>query len=230
VDPRALDEFASIAASHGHRFQCISEPSVVRDVLRRNVRALLENNLKSGELEELRHWIRIADTPAIGDGLWSGPLNQPRWEMRLALKFPRLFVLPGVSSLATARYLRTQAGTRHIAILRGPFGSWPDLVAAGRMLMQLWLAMTRHGVSMLPFGSMITNSDCNHYLRVRFSADDIWFILRFGYSPLPPRAPRLASVLLGEDGAAEELQPAGQRRFAQAPKGRAELTHRAAGV
>ena len=218
VDPRALDEFASIAASHGHRFQCFSEPSLVRDVLRRNVRALLENNLKRGELEELRRWIRIADTPAIGDGLWSGPLNQPRWEMRLALKFPRLFVLPGVSSLATTRYLRTQAGTRHIAILRGPFGSWPDLVAAGRMLMRLWLAMTRHGVSMLPFGSMITNRHCNHYLRERFSADDIWFILRFGYSPLPPKAPRLASVLLGEDGAAEELQPARRRRFAARPQ------------
>jgi hypothetical protein len=209
VDRRALEDFASIAASHGHRFECFSEPFVVRDVLKRNVRALLENNLKTGELEELRRWIRIADTPAIGDGLWSGPLNQPRWEMRLALKFPRLFVVPGISSLATARYLRTQAGTRHIAILRGPFGSWPDLVAAGRMLMQLWLAMTRHGVSMLPFGSMITNSHCNHYLRERFSADDIWFILRFGYSPVPPKAPRLASVLLGEDGAAQELQPPG---------------------
>jgi hypothetical protein len=132
----------------------------VRDVLGRNVRALLENNLKAGELEELRRWIRIAD------------------------------------------------------ILRGPFGSWPDLVAAGRMLMQLWLAMTRHGVSMLPFGSMITNSHCNHYLRERFSTDDICFILRLGYSPVPPKAPRLPSVLLGEDGAVEELQQAGRRRFA----------------
>jgi hypothetical protein len=67
------------------------------------------------------------------------------------------------------------------------------------MLMQLWLSMTRHGVYMLPFGSMITNSDCNRYLRQRFSADDIWFILRFGYSALPPKAPRLASVLWGDD-------------------------------
>jgi len=219
VDPRALDEFASIAASHGQRFEAFSDPSVVREVLRRNIRALLENNLKTGELEELRRWIRIADTPAIGDGLWSGPMNQPRWEMRLALKFPRLFLLPGISSLATAKYLRTQAGTRHIAILRGPFGSWPDLVGAGRMLMQLWLAMTRHGVYMLPFGSMITNAPCNRYLQERFAANDIWFILRFGYSPVPPRAPRLASVLLGEDGVVPEWQPAGRRRFTHRPEG-----------
>ena len=213
VDARALDEFTGIAAAHGHRLECFDDPATVRDVLKRNVRALLENNLKTGELVELRRWIRIADTPAIGDGLWSSPMNQPRWEMRLAVKFPRLFLLPGIASLATAKYLRTQ-GTRHIAILRGPFGSWPQLVVAGRMLMQLWLSMTRHGVYMLPFGSMITNVPCHRYLRERFAADDIWFILRFGYSPVPPKAPRLASVLLGEDGAVQERQPAARRRFA----------------
>jgi hypothetical protein len=201
VDPRALDEFAGIAAAHGHRFESFADADIVREVLKRNVRALLENNLKTGELTELRRWIRIADTPAMGDGLWSGPMNQPRWEMRLALAFPRLFVLPGISSLATAKYLRTQAGTRHIAILRGPFTSWLELVVAGRMLMRLWLSMTRHGVYMLPFGSMITNAPCNRYLRERFAADDIWFILRFGYSAVPPKAPRLASVLWGDDRA-----------------------------
>ena len=111
----------------------------------------------------------------------------------------RLFLLPGISSLATTKYLCTQAGTRHVAILRGRFGSWPELVLAGRVLMQLWLSMTRHGVYMLPFGSMITNSTCNRYLRERFAADDIWFILRFGYSAVPPQAPRLASVLCGDD-------------------------------
>jgi hypothetical protein len=199
VDPETLEEFAAIAGAHGHRFESFDDPLIVRDVLRRNVRALLENNLKDAELEELRSWIRIADTPAIGDGLWAAPMNQPRWELRLALNCPRLFLLPGIAALARAKYLRTQAGTRHIAILRGPFKSWPQLIAAGRMLMQLWLSMTRHEVYMLPFGSMITNSACNRYLREWFCGDDIWFILRFGYSALPPQAPRLASVLWGDD-------------------------------
>jgi hypothetical protein len=199
VDPAALEEFARVAAAHGHRFESFDDPAIVREVLRRNVRALLENNLKTRELEELRSWIRIADTPAHGDGLWSGPMNQPRWEMRLALRFPRLFLLPGIRALARAKYLRTQAGTRHVAILRGRFGSWPELVSAGRMLMELWLAMTRHKVYMLPFGSMITNSACNAYLREWFFGDDIWFVLRFGYSPVPPQAPRLASVLWDEE-------------------------------
>jgi hypothetical protein len=211
VAPRALAEFEGVAASHGHRFESFADPVIVRDVLRRNVTALLENNLKSAELEELCRWIRMADTPAVGDGLWAGPMNQPRSEMRLALRFPRLFLLPGITSFAIAKYLRTQAGTRHVAILRGPFGAWPNLVEAGRMLMRLWLSMTRHGVYMLPFGSMITNARCNRYLREQFSADDIWFILRFGYSAVPPKAPRLASVLLSDDETPAYALPKGSR-------------------
>jgi hypothetical protein len=201
VAPAILGELGRIAESYGHRFESFDEPEVVRDVLERNVTALLENNLKPGELAELRSWIRIADTPEFGDGLWPGPLNQPRWETRLALAAPRLFLLPGIASIVRRKYLHTQAGTRHVAILRGPFGSWPELVTAGRMLMDLWLAMTRHGIYMLPYGSMITNAPCNRYLRRRFAADDIWFVLRFGYSKAPPKAPRLASVLLGDERA-----------------------------
>jgi nitroreductase len=199
VAPHILGELGRIAVAYGHRFESFDEPEVVRDVLQRNVTALLENNLKPEGLAELRSWIRIADTPDIGDGLWCGPLNQPRWEMRTALMAPRLFLLPGIASIVRRWYLRTQAGTRHVAILRGPFGSWSELVTAGRMLMDLWLAMTRHGLYMLPYGSMITNASCNRYLRERFAADDIWFILRFGYSKVPPKAPRLASVLMGDD-------------------------------
>jgi hypothetical protein len=126
-------------------------------------------------------------------------MNQPRWEMRLALRYPRLLLLPGISSIARRQCLRAQAATRHVALLRGPFGSWLDLVEAGRMLMQLWLSMTRRGVYMLPFGSMVTNAGCKDYLHERFSAEDIWFVLRFGYSAVPPKAPRLDSVLWGEE-------------------------------
>ena len=43
---------------------------------------------------------------------------------------------------------------------------------------------------------MITNAPCHEYLKKKFAAYDIWFILRFGYSAVPPKAPRLASVLM----------------------------------
>jgi hypothetical protein len=196
VPATVLAQFRAIARHHGHEFESFDDPAIVREVLSENVKALLRNNLKRAELDELRRWIRTAETPDQGDGLWAGPMNQPRWEMRLALAAPWLFVVPLIEGLTRLKYLRTQAGTRHVAIIRGPFRSWPELVGAGRMLMQLWLSMAEHDVYMLPFGSMITNARCHAYLKKKFSAGDIWFILRFGYSAVPPKAPRLASVLL----------------------------------
>jgi hypothetical protein len=196
VPAHVLTQFRAIAKHHGHEFESFDDPVIVRDVLSQNVKALLRNNLKRAELAELRQWVRIAETPDQGDGLWSGPMNQPRWEMRLALAAPWMFVMPVIEELTRFKYLRTQAGTRHVAILRGPFDSWPELVRAGRMLMQLWLSMAAHDVFMLPFGSMITNAGCHAYLKKKFAADDIWFILRFGYSAVPPQAPRLDSVLM----------------------------------
>jgi hypothetical protein len=204
VPQHVLTDFSAVAEKHGHRFDSFDDPDIVRDVLSQNVKALLRNNLKKAELVELRRWIRVAGTPQLGDGLWPGPMNQPRWEMRLALAAPWLFVLPVIESLTRLKYLRTQGGTRHVAILRGPFQSWPELVRAGRMLMQLWLTMAIHGVYMLPFGSMITYAPCNAYLKSKFAADDIWFILRFGYSATPPKAPRLRSVLLPRAAVIEE--------------------------
>jgi hypothetical protein len=32
----------------------------------------------------------------------------------------------------------------------------------------------------------------------RFGVDDCWLVLRLGYSDVPPRAPRLESILLRE--------------------------------
>ena len=210
--PQALGAFARVASESGHRFESFTEPAIVRDVLQRNVTAVLENNLQAEELAELRRWIRTGDTPVSGDGLWSGPMNQPPWQLRLALRAPRLFLLPGITAFARARYLHTQAGTRHVAILRGPFQSWPELVAAGRMLMRLWLSMTGHGVYMLPFGSMITNVPCNRYLRERFAAADLWFILRSatrGATEGPAARFRAARRLSGlHGGAAQSGLPA----------------------
>ncbi len=94
VPPHVLNEFGAIAKHHGHEFLSFDDPVIVRDVLSRNVKALLRNNLNAAELAELRRWIRIAEIPEQGDGLWSGPMNQPPWEMRLALAAPWMFVMP----------------------------------------------------------------------------------------------------------------------------------------
>ena len=152
VAPQALAAFARIAAESGHCFESFAQAATVRDVLQRNVtRGAGEQSQGRGArgsratLDPHRGYAGHRRRAVVG------PDEPPPWEMRRH-RPPRLFLLPGIASLARAKYLRTQAGTREVAILRGPFQSWPELVEAGRMLMRLWLSMTGHGVYMLPFG------------------------------------------------------------------------------
>jgi hypothetical protein len=45
---------------------------------------------------------------------------------------------------------------------------------------------------------MLTNPVYSAEIARRFNVDDCWLVLRFGYSDPPPRAPRLASILIGD--------------------------------
>ena len=100
--------------------------------------------------------------------------------------------------MVSRRYLRTQAGTRHVGIVGGPFATWPQLHQAGRMLMKFWIEMARQNIYMPPYGSMLTNSRYASAVASKFGVSDAWLIFRFGYSEIPPRSPRLASLLTHE--------------------------------
>jgi hypothetical protein len=196
IAPQAVEALSVVTARHGHRFLAFEDAATVRWMMRRNVDAVIDNLGLDDERDEIRGWYRIGETPTFGDGLWSSPMNQPAWELQAAFAAPRVFALPGVRQLASAHYLRTQRGTRHVALVCGAFASWPELVAAGRMLLALWLEMARHGVYMHPMGSILTNSTYAAAVARRFAVDDCWLALRFGYGNPPPRAPRLESILI----------------------------------
>jgi hypothetical protein len=191
-----LTAFERVAAEHGHRFIAYDDPAVVKPLLRLNAEAIVDNLQLDDEREEIRGWYRIGRTPAFGDGLWQGPMNQPGWELRAAFLAPHAFQLPGLRQFAVHRYLQTQRGTRHIALICGAFKKWTELHRAGRMLMDLWLEMARDEVYMQPMGSMLTNPKYSAEIARRFRVDDCWLVLRLGYSDPPPRAPRLESILI----------------------------------
>jgi hypothetical protein len=198
IAPAALAELVDVARRGGHRLLVQSDPAVVRPLLSLNAAAIVDNLQLASEREEIRGWHRIGPTPEFGDGLWQVPMNQPAWELRAAFAAPWLFALPGLRAFAIRRYLKTQAGTRHVALLCGAFQRWPELIAAGRMLLELWLAMAALGIYMQPFGSMLTNPIYAGRLAEQFRVNDCWLIMRLGYSDPPPRAPRLQSILLDE--------------------------------
>jgi len=196
VDAGVWTALRAIAESRGHRLLEYSDRRVVDATLRLNVNALVDNLGLGREREEIRRWYRTGPTPPFGDGLWERPLNQSAFEIRTAFGSPGLFHLPVIRQLATRRYLETQRGTRHIVLLCGPFATWPDLVDAGRALFGIWAEMARHGVYMQPMGSMLTNSTYAARIAQRFAVTDCWLVMRAGYSDVPPRAPRLQSILL----------------------------------
>jgi len=196
VDPQALAALGDVAAAHGHRFIAYDDPAVVRPLLRLNAEAVIDNLQLDDEREEIRGWYRIGKTPQFGDGLWQTPMNQPAWELRAAFIAPSVFRLPGLRHFAIHRYLLTQRGTRHIALVCGRFRAWQELYVAGRMLFDLWMEMARLDIYMQPMGSMLTNPIYSTEIARRFSVDDCWLVVRLGYSDPPPRAPRLETIVI----------------------------------
>lgn len=196
VDADTWTALRTIAESRGHRLLEYSDRDVVDATLRLNVNAVIDNLGLVREREEIRRWYRTGPTPQFGDGLWERPLNQSAFEIRTAFGSPGLFHLPVIRQLATRRYLDTQRGTRHIVLLCGSFATWPELVSAGRALFGIWVAMARYGVYVQPMGSMLTNPAYAARIAERFAVTDCWLVMRAGYSDVPPRAPRLESILI----------------------------------
>jgi hypothetical protein len=196
VEPTIWNALQGIAASHGQRLLEYHGRDVVDATLHLNVDALIDNLALTREREEIRRWYRTGPTPVFGDGLWEKPLNQRAIEIRTAFGSPGLYRLPIIRPIATHEYLKTQRGTRHIALLCGRFTTWPELVDAGRALFGVWIEMARHGVYMQPMGSMLTNPVYAARISQRFDVADCWLVMRAGYSDPPPRAPRLESILI----------------------------------
>ncbi len=196
IAPETLAHFVEVVREGGHRLLLQNDPAVVEPLLALNAAAIIDNLQLSSEREEIRGWHRIGPTPEFGDGLWQVPMNQPAWELRSAFSVPWLFAVPWLRTFAIHRYLKTQAGTRHVALLCGPFARWPELMLAGRTLFGLWMAMAAHGIYMQPFGSMLTNPRYARQIADEFGVSDCWLIMRIGHSDTPPRAPRLESILL----------------------------------
>jgi hypothetical protein len=190
------ERLVGIADSFGHRLKIESDPGRVDDFLRQNAWAIIDNLQITGDRREIERWVRYGATPAHGDGLWQIPLVQPRWELALGFRFPWLFRIPGISHLAVRRFAAAQAGTRHVALLSGPFREWTDLFRAGKLLMELWLEMAAHDVYMHPYGSTLTNPDHARIIASKFGDDEGWLIFRFGHSDVPPESPRLETVVL----------------------------------
>jgi hypothetical protein len=195
IPAAAIAALQAAVERFGHELIVRSDPAFVHDILRLNTDAIVDNLQNDDSREETHAWSRFGETPEFGDGLWPAPMNQPAWQLRAAFQLPGFFTWPGVRQLAIAGYLRTQRGTRHVALLAGPFSAWRELMTAGEMLFDLWMQMSAAGVYMQPMGSMLTNPAYAARIAEAFGKPG-WLVFRLGYSDPPPPSPRLQSIIM----------------------------------
>jgi hypothetical protein len=197
VPDTVLGELDRIADSYRHRLAFSSDPQFVRWVLELNRETLFFDLTDEHARREVGAWLRFSRREAAErrDGFSPAALGFPGWLLRLFFHSPGVFDLPGLRTVVRRLYDRTMRGTRTVAWLQGPFEEPEHWVQAGRMLARLWLTLTKHGVQLHPFGSIITNEDANARLRRRIDHDPargtLWLIMRLGYSAEPPRSHRL---------------------------------------
>lgn len=195
VESNLLGELESVAAAAGHVWRATSDPVLVDWVVDLNRETLFLDLADDKARNEVGRWLRFSAAEAYRkpDGFSPAALGFPGWLLRLFFTRHRLLELPVVRQAARAMYGRTMRGTRTVAWLRGPFASVVDGFAAGRMLMRIWLTLTREGVQLHPFGSIVTNATANARLQGRIGSGNgtLWLIMRLGRSAEPPRSLRL---------------------------------------
>lgn len=197
VDASVLAELANVAAAFGHKLEFSSDPAEVAWVVALNAKTMFFDMSDPLARNEVGSWIRYsrAEAKRKADGLAAYAMNFPGWLMSLFVKHNWLFRIPGIYQFTQAVYMRSMRGTRTVAWISGPFAVHEDWENTGRMMARLWLTMTRHGVYLHPFGSVITNGKAHELMTDHFAnpdrEHDLWMLVRLGHSDLPPKAWRL---------------------------------------
>jgi hypothetical protein len=196
VPVEVLDELMKVAGAFGHTLAFSSDTELVASVVRLNEDTLFYDLADPAARREVGIWLRFSEVAAARsrDGFSPAALGFPGPLLRLFFRGHRVLSLPGIEPAVHRLYRRTMRGTRTIGWLTGPFDEPSDWFQAGRLLLRLWLTMTRHGVRLHPFGSIVTNAQSNARLHDLIGAPDaratLWLVMRLGYSAVPPRAHR----------------------------------------
>lgn len=207
VPVSVIAELQGEAARLGHRFETRSDMAAISHVVELNRQALFHDLDDDGLRTELTRWLRFSgrEEDLTRDGLsarcltFNGPL------LRSFFLQHRLWTLPGVRTVVGTVYGATMKGIGTIGWLRGRYVTREDWVAAGQVMIRLWLMLTRAGFHWHPYGSVITSETARanmvKYLELPAEAgeeDMVWLLLRLGTSPQPPLSHRLpvADILL----------------------------------
>ncbi|GAA2237942.1 hypothetical protein GCM10010401_07690 [Rarobacter faecitabidus] len=208
VDSAVIERVTALAAAAGQSFDTTSDQATVDTIIRVNQETLFDDLQNDAVHEEILTWIRTSKSRAAttGDGLSAETMLMPGPILGFAMRHREIWQWPLIGALIRGIYLRTMRGVRQLGWLTGDFGGPADYMRAGRAFMRIWLAFERAGVSLHPFGTVITNPKSHHNFVTTVGADEppgtlVWMLFRFGYSKTPPLAHRrpLESMLIEHD-------------------------------
>jgi hypothetical protein len=198
--PRDLiAEMQAEALRAGHRFEARSDKASIDWVIELNRQALFHDMENDAIRKELVRWLRFGrhEEDITRDGLSSRCLGFPGSLLRSFFTRPRFWTLPGIKQAIGWLYGTSMKGVGTIGWLRGPYASECDWMAAGHLMLRLWLTVTSHGYYWHPYGSVITSDSARgnmiEYLGLaaESDADFVWLLLRLGKSDAPPLSYRL---------------------------------------
>lgn len=197
VPEEVLSELKKIAFEYDEEFTFSTDPKMIEWVLDLNRDTIFYDLEEKATRDEIGSWVRYSKKEAIQkkDGLWSYCMIVPGSLMYLFFKKRWIFELPLIKQFSRKFYLDSTSGTATIGWLKASFETPQEWMRAGHMLARLWLCMTKHGVYLHPFGSIITNSKSHKRMLEKFDVAEgkkiVWLLMRLGYSKVPPRSLRL---------------------------------------
>ncbi|AUZ35572.1 hypothetical protein C3B78_14670 [Arthrobacter sp. PGP41] len=208
VDEAILTAASSIAARQGYEFHSTADSRTVSSLVRINQKTLFSDLRNNAVYAEIMEWLRFSkdEAAARADGLSAETMIIPGRVLRFAMEHRNLWSFPAIGGFIKAVYLRTMRGVRQLGWLEGPFAEPSHFLEAGRTFMQVWLFFSEKGVSLHPFGTVITNPSSHAEFVKEAGINEganrmAWMLFRFGYSATPPKAHRrpAASMLLTDD-------------------------------
>jgi hypothetical protein len=194
----ALGNLARVASGFGHEARFFADRDTVDWVVGLNADTLFYDLEEDDRRAEIGGWTHFSNRRAARarDGFSPRCLGFPGPLLQLFFDHHRLIRGHRREQILRRIYLRSMRGTAHVGYLKAVWQTPGQCFDSGRLLMRFWLELTRHGLVMQPFGSVITNERSYAALVERLGGsegdDEIWLLFRFGYSAKPPASERLS--------------------------------------
>jgi nitroreductase len=183
---------SQLADAWGQRYAQSSNPDRIERLLAWNIEAVFHDLNDSGYRNELRGWLRYTESQsrAHKDGLDARCLHQNPVELWLAFHAPRLLQWRVTEPRFRRRY-RAQIGpVATMGVLAGGFWEPEQAYRSGQFLIHFWCECTQRGLSIHPYGNLVTNRAMAGRCELLWRVPDIWLEFKIGRSPEAPASRR----------------------------------------